>query len=83
MNKKYRTYLAIHMIVMLTITLLGTVIQFACIGSIMPIWHWKYSAIEAYTCVTLLWMMLPWEYVSMADTLRELQELDEALETSE
>ena len=82
MNKKYVGYLIIYMIAMLAITLIGTVAQFACIGDIMPIWHWRYSEVEAYSCTALLWALLPYEYVFMADALKSLQKLDEE-ETSE
>ncbi len=82
MNKKYVGYLALYMIVMLAITLIGTALQFACIGDIMPIWHWRYSEVEAYSAIVFTWVLLPYEYVFMADGLRTLQRLDEE-ETSD
>lgn len=82
MSKKYIVGFVICMAIMLAVTLIGTYIQFACIGKIMPIWHWRYSEIEAYASIVFMWALLPYEYISLADLSRTLQELDE-LETSE
>lgn len=82
MNKKYMGYLIIYMIAMLVLTLIGTALQLAAIGEIMPIWHWRYSVLEAYPCIAFLWVLLPYEYVIMKDGLKTLQELD-GRETSE
>lgn len=82
MNKKYTWYFAVYAIVMLAITVLGTVLQFNLIGVIMPIWNLEYSPIEAYASIAFAWLLLPCALVFMADDLRSLQELEKE-ETSD
>ena len=82
MSKKHVLYLAGYAIVMLLLTVLVTMLQFNLIGNTMPILNWKYSAFEAYTTIAFAWLLLPIDYLLMADSLKALQELD-GLETSD